>query len=336
MVEEPFAPVRAVFTREASFPSYYESKRKPTLVVSIPHPGKIQLPEQLKSLRRENLSALFHSLSRHMKLTGRSLRPRRGRGPTKRAPRPPNVALSRRGQSATRHDTSHHRVSVERGCLALWSRIVPHLGRAKLNFKDRIPTRPAAPPHSGLPVRSRDSHRRGQEAACAVEGLGCRARSPLSPGPGPVPTAALTQQQQLDLPRRLLAVLPQVLVDHFRALGCRLVLGAHGAAHPAVRRPGLAPTRPTARLGPARPTPLPPPALCGKLSGPQFRATAGGAFPAAAHRRRGGPGVGPGRTKPATGPGRVWRRGRRKFRDGDWLEGGAKGEVRLSPALGAS
>lgn len=231
VVEEPFAPVRAVFTREASFPSYYESKRKPTLVVSIPHPGKIQLPEQLKSLRRENLSALFHSLSRHMKLTGRSLRPRRGRGPTKRAPRPPNVALSRRGQSATRHDTSHHRVSVERGCLALWSRIVPHLGRAKLNFKDRIPTRPAAPPHSGLPVRSRDSHRRGQEAACAVEGLGCRARSPLSPGPGPVPTAALTQQQQLDLPRRLLAVLPEVAVDHLAALHGRLVLSAQCAAH---------------------------------------------------------------------------------------------------------
>lgn len=154
-------------------------------MVSIPHPGKIQLPAQLKSLRRENLNALFHSLSRHVKLTGRSLRPHEGS--TKRAPGPPNVALSRCVQSATRHDTSHHGVSVERGCSVLWSRIVPHLGRAELNFKGRVPTRPAARPHSGLPGRSRDSHRRGQEAACAVQGLGCRARSPLSPGPGPSP-----------------------------------------------------------------------------------------------------------------------------------------------------
>lgn len=97
------------------------------------------------------------------------------------------MALSRRGQSRTPHDTSHHGVSVERGCLGLWSRIVPHLRRAELNFKDRVPTRPAARPHSGLPVRSRDSHRPGQEAACVVQGLRCRARSLLSPDPAPSP-----------------------------------------------------------------------------------------------------------------------------------------------------
>lgn len=51
------------------------------------------------------------------------------------------------------------------------------------------------------------------------------------PAPGPVPTAPLTQQQQLDLPRRLLAVLPEVAVDHLAALHGRLVLGAQCAAH---------------------------------------------------------------------------------------------------------
>lgn len=51
------------------------------------------------------------------------------------------------------------------------------------------------------------------------------------PAPGPVPTAPLTQQQQLDLPRRFLAVLPEVAVDHLAALHGRLVLGAQCAAH---------------------------------------------------------------------------------------------------------
>lgn len=51
------------------------------------------------------------------------------------------------------------------------------------------------------------------------------------PAPGPVPTAPLTQQQQLDLPRRLLAVLPEVAVDHLAALHGRLVFGAQCAAH---------------------------------------------------------------------------------------------------------
>lgn len=71
---------------------------------------------------------------------------------------------------------------------------------------------------------------------------------------GPSAGRGLTQQQQLHLPRRLLSVFPQVPVDHLGALGRRLVFGAHGAAHPAVRRPGRrpAPTRPPARLGPVR------------------------------------------------------------------------------------
>lgn len=141
------------------------------------------------------------------------------------------MALSRRGQSTTRHHTSHRGVSVERGFSAFRFRIVPHLGKAELNFKDRVPTRSAAQPRSALPVGSRDSHRRGREAACAVQGLGCRARSPPSPGPGPVPMAPLTQQQQLDLARRLLAILPEVAVDHLAALHGRLVLGAQCAAH---------------------------------------------------------------------------------------------------------
>lgn len=78
-----------------------------------------------------------------------------------------------------------------------------------------------------------------------VRGLGPGIRG-LSAGRG------LTQQQQLHLPRRLLSVFPQVLVDHLGALGRRLVLGAHGAAHPAVRRPGRRPAPHTAP-GPARP-----------------------------------------------------------------------------------
>lgn len=72
---------------------------------------------------------------------------------------------------------------------------------------------------------------------------------------GPVP-GGLTQQQQLHLPRRLLAVLPQVLVDHAGALGGRLVLGAHGAAHGGggggcLRAPAALPC--PARPGPPRP-----------------------------------------------------------------------------------
>lgn len=131
-----------------------------------------------------------------------------------------------------RQDTSHRGVSAERGCSAFRFRIIPYLGKAELNFQNRVPTRPAAQPRCALPVGSRDSHHRGREAACAVQGLGCRARSPTVPRPrAPSPTAPLTQQQQLDLPRRLLAVLPEVAVDHLAALHGRLVLGAQCAAH---------------------------------------------------------------------------------------------------------
>lgn len=45
------------------------------------------------------------------------------------------------------------------------------------------------------------------------------------------PGAALTEQEQLHLPGRLLAVLPQVPVDHLAPLHRRLVLGAQRAAH---------------------------------------------------------------------------------------------------------
>lgn len=40
-----------------------------------------------------------------------------------------------------------------------------------------------------------------------------------------------TEQQQLDLPGRLLAVLPQVPVDHLAPLHGRLVLGAECTSH---------------------------------------------------------------------------------------------------------
>lgn len=82
-----------------------------------------------------------------------------------------------------RQDTFHRGVSAERGCSAFRFRIIPHLGKAELNFQNSVPTRPAAQPRCALPVGSRDSHHRGREAACAVQGLGCRARSPTVPRP---------------------------------------------------------------------------------------------------------------------------------------------------------
>lgn len=45
------------------------------------------------------------------------------------------------------------------------------------------------------------------------------------------PGATLTEQEQLHLPGRLLAVLPQVPIDHLAPLHRRLVLGAQRAAH---------------------------------------------------------------------------------------------------------
>lgn len=45
----------------------------------------------------------------------------------------------------------------------------------------------------------------------------------------------LTEQQQLDLPGRLLAVVPQIPVDHLAALHRRLVLRAQRASHPRPR-----------------------------------------------------------------------------------------------------
>lgn len=51
---------------------------------------------------------------------------------------------------------------------------------------------------------------------------------PAAPASAP---AALTQQQQLDLTRRLLAILAEVPVDHLTPLHRRLVLGAQRTAH---------------------------------------------------------------------------------------------------------
>ena len=58
----------------------------------------------------------------------------------------------------------------------------------------------------------------------------------LAPGPPGAPArqpgpAALTEQQQLDLARRLLAILAEVPVDHLTPLHRRLVLGAQRTAH---------------------------------------------------------------------------------------------------------
>lgn len=56
-------------------------------------------------------------------------------------------------------------------------------------------------------------------------GPGCRGARPGGAG------SSLTQQQQLDLPGRLLPVVPQVPVDHLAPLHRRLVLGAQRASH---------------------------------------------------------------------------------------------------------
>lgn len=142
---------------------------------------------------------------------------------------------------------------------------------------------------------------------------------------GPCAGRGLTQQQQLHLPRRLLAVLPQVLVDHLGALGRRLVLGAHGAAHPAVRRPGR--PRPPHGPGPARPArpaPLAPAAgPLGVALGSTVPSVCGRRLPGLRAQTAGGPGVGPEPAATGTGPGRARGRGHGRPWPRDWPEGGA-------------
>lgn len=98
---------------------------------------------------------------------------------------------------------------------------------------------------------------------------------------------------------------PQILVDHLGALGRRLVLGAHGAAHPAVRRPGRrsAPTRPPARLGPAR-NPLRSRRRFSSGSSPVSNCERLRAVPSRAPRTDGGAGRGWGRNEPGPALGR--------------------------------
>lgn len=109
------------------------------------------------------------------------------------------------------------------------------LGSAQHQTSSRLETIPGAPRRAlGRFARPpRVSERRGAAAATAPStAAGPRAPgAPPPPPPPPRPAGPLTEQQQLDLARRLLAILAEVPVYHLTPLHRRLVLGAQRAAH---------------------------------------------------------------------------------------------------------
>lgn len=106
---------------------------------------------------------------------------------------------------------------------------------------------PAAAPHGTgralarkpSPGATRRALGRSDTSALRFQTRGARSghrgapRPASRPTPGPPGTrlAALTEQQQLDLARRLLAILTEVPVDHLTPLHRRLILGAQRTAH---------------------------------------------------------------------------------------------------------
>lgn len=88
--------------------------------------------------------------------------------------------------------------------------------------------------HTVVRSLTRVSRILGPSTANQQRGIEPTAPEPTAPEPGSLPGAGsllLTQQQQLDLPGRLLSVVPQVPVDHLASLHRRLVLRAQRASH---------------------------------------------------------------------------------------------------------
>lgn len=117
---------------------------------------------------------------------------------------------------------------------------VPQRGRAALPppcYPRPASPRPAEPGERGLPSATPGCHRSCERARLHLprphRALHLRVgrRGQHTSREPPHLTGALTQEQQLDLPGRLLAILPQVPVDHLAPLHRRLVLGAQCAAH---------------------------------------------------------------------------------------------------------
>lgn len=149
------------------------------------------------------------------------------RGYSRSAPRLPAGSTPRHAREAPapRPASSHHR---------------PRGGRERT--RERGSRLRSAPHHPGSCWGAIQGAARRALGRCDTSAPGLRApRGPQRPaqppdprGAPPVPApdpAALTEQQQLDLARRLLAILAEVPVDHLTPLHRRLVLGAQGAAH---------------------------------------------------------------------------------------------------------